>query len=91
MIDKTCILGLEPAHPIQTLRYNGGIQPGDLDNTYYGMSIRLQLAAMAMQSLIANPIIQRPKYGTSEYEEQRETFSKRAFEYADSLLKQEYL
>lgn len=78
-------LGWEPTFPIQTLIYKGGIEPGEIDQTYFGMSIRLKLAAMAMQGLCVGKITSEIKKGECC------DIAEMALLIADELLKQESL
>ena len=62
-----------PVHPI--------INEGSVYET--GITLRDYFAAKAMQSMIANPNIVKP----NELEGNFDSFSKRAYRYADSMLK----
>lgn len=82
-------LGQGPAYPIQTRIYKGGqTELGEIDDTYYGMSIRLQLAGMAMQGILSNPNTVCDT--EEELDELFNAFAILSFKAADLLLKKEF-
>ena len=61
---------------------------GNMGDSFYqgGITIREHFAGLAMQSLIANPNINRPKPGIN-FEYDLKEFSRIAVEYSEALLK----
>jgi hypothetical protein len=73
----------QPINPMPHQNTDGTIQ----HDVYFGLTKREYFAGLAMQALISNPEIQRPRQNDN-LESDLESFSQIAIEYADSLLKE---
>ena len=76
----------KPIYPTLELDYTESIIQGRnvFFNQEFGLTKREYFAGLAMQGMISNPNIVRPKESDKEFKD----FSERAIKYADELLKQ---
>jgi len=76
----------KPVYPLQSEGYPSNEQAIDESTSQLiGLTKREYFAGLAMQSLISNPNIKRPREN-DEWKNDLKTFSRVAVEYADALL-----